>query len=40
MNKRDKDLKDYMMLAENQCQTFKDGHIEWIPKIRVWLTRR
>ena len=40
MNKWDKELKEFMIAAENKCRTFKQGHMEWSPTIRMWLARR
>ena len=40
MNKWNKEFEDYMKSAENQCNSVKDDHIEWSPKVGVWLTRR
>ena len=40
MNRWDDELTDYMLSTENNCHKFKIDHIEWSPKVGVWLPRR
>ena len=40
MNKWDKELKEFMIAAEKKCRTYKQGHLEWSPTVRMWLARR
>ena len=35
LSKWNEEVKDYMKLTENQCQTFKDNHIKWSLKFGV-----
>ena len=37
MNKWDDELTEFMHHSEEKCQTFNMDHIEWSPKVGVWL---
>ena len=40
MNKWDRELKEFMIEAENKCRTYKQDHIEWSPVVKMWIARR
>ena len=35
MNRWDDELKDFILLAEKKCRTYKDDQIEWSPTIEM-----
>jgi hypothetical protein len=40
MNKIDREMEQFMKLAERDSHKFKQNNIEWSPITRVWLRRR
>jgi hypothetical protein len=40
MNKMNDEVKDFMLLAEKKCRTYKDNQTEWCPTINMWPRRR